>query len=139
EELLRFESRAVEALELALRFVAEVEGRRDRHQLHVLAFRRVADMRPGAEVDELAVLETGNLLAFGNLVDQVELETARIARAFGKTAETAAFGHRPGLVPGNDLALELLVLLRDLLHLRLDLFEVLRGDPVLHVEVVVKA
>ncbi|MGC4014774.1 MAG: hypothetical protein QM755_09715 [Luteolibacter sp.] len=36
------------------------------------------------------------------------------------------------------LALELLVLLRDLLHLRLDFLEVVRGDPVLHFEVVVE-
>ena len=76
QQLLAFERGAVEPLELALRFIAQVERRRDRHQLHVLALRRVADVRAGAEVDEVAVLETGDLFALGDLVDEVELEAA---------------------------------------------------------------
>jgi hypothetical protein len=80
QQLLVFEGGAVEALELAFRFVAHVEGRRDRHELHVLALRGVADVRAGAEVDELAVLETRDFLAFGDLVDEVELEAARDCR-----------------------------------------------------------
>ena len=37
QQLLAFKGGAVEALELALRFIAQIEGRGDRHQLHVLA------------------------------------------------------------------------------------------------------
>ena len=98
ELFLAFERRAVEPLQLAFLLIAEVERRRDRHQLHVLALRGVADVGAGAEVDEVAVLEARDLLAFGDLVDQVELEARRVARAFGESAEAAGFGHRFGFV-----------------------------------------
>jgi hypothetical protein len=66
------------------------------------------------------------------------LKRRGIAGALGEAAEAAAFGHRLRFVAGDRLALELLVFLGDLLHLGLDFLEVVRSDPVLHVEVVVE-
>ena len=96
-------------------------------------------MRPRAEIDELAILETGNLFAFRNLVDQVELESARVFQALRKPTEATAFRHRLRLFARNHHPLEALVLLRHLAHLRLDLLEIIRRDPVLHVEVIIEA
>jgi hypothetical protein len=97
-------------------------------------------VRSGAEVDELAVLEAGDLLAFRNFVDEVELEDAGIARTLAQAAEAAALRHGLGFLAADALPFELLVLLRDLFHLRLDLLEVIRRDAVLRqVEVVVEA
>ena len=95
-------------------------------------------MRAGAEIDEIAVLETGDLLAFGDLVDEVELETGRVSRALREAAEAAAFRHRLRFLAGNRLVFEFLVLLGDLLHLRLDFLEIVRRDAVLHLEVVIE-
>ena len=74
----------------------------------------VADVGAGAEVDELAVLVEADLLAFGDVVEAAEFVAL--------------------LADGLDLldgffaraldALELLVLLDDLLHLGLDGFEI---------------
>lgn len=57
EFFLFFEGCAVEALELALGFVSHVEGGGNGHDFHVFTFGGVADVRAGAEIDELAVLE----------------------------------------------------------------------------------
>ena len=133
------EGGAVEALKLRLGLVAQVEGRADGHELHVFALAAVADVWAGAEVDELAVLEGADLLAFGDLFEQVELEHARVAWALGEAAEATAFREFDRFLARDAFPLELLVLLRDLLHLRLDLLEVIRRDAVLHVEVVVEA
>jgi hypothetical protein len=137
--LLVFEGRAVETLQAALRLVAQVEGRGNRHQFHVLALGGVADVGSCAEVDEVAVLEAGDLLALWDLVDEVQLEARGIARTLAEAAETAALRHGLRLLAGNRLVFELLVLLGDLPHLRLDLLEVVRCDAVLHLEVIVEA
>ena len=96
-------------------------------------------MRAGAEVDEVAVLETRDVLAFRDLVDEVEFEARGIAGALGEAAQAAAFRHGDGFGAGDGAVLELLVVLGDFLHLGFDLLEVVRGDPVGHVEVIVKA
>ena len=67
-------------MELAFRLIAAVERGCDGHQFEVLALRGVADVGAGAEVDEVAVLEAGDLLAFRDLVDEVELEAGRHSR-----------------------------------------------------------
>ena len=140
EFFLAREGRAVEALELRLRLVAHVERRADRHQLHVLALRGVADVRSGAEVDEVAVSKRADLLAFGNLLQQVEFEGARIARALAEATEATTFRHRDGFLAGDALPVEFLVLLGDLFHLRLDLLKVVRCDAMVRqVKVVVEA
>ena len=92
-----------------------------------------------AEIDEVAILETRDLFAFGDLVDEVEFEAGRIAGAFAEAAETAGFGHGFRFIAGDRLVFEFLVFLGDFLHLRLDFFEVVRSDPVLHFEIVVEA
>ena len=95
-------------------------------------------MRAGAEIDELAVLETRNLFAFGDLVDEVEFETGWVARAFGEATEPSRFRHGFRFFTRDRLVFELLVFLGDLAHLRLDLFEIVRGDAVLHFEIIVE-
>ena len=95
-------------------------------------------MRAGAEVDEIAVLETGDLLAFGDLVDEVELEAGGVSGAFSEAAEASAFRHGLRFLAGDRLVVELLVLLGDLLHLRLNFLEIIRGDAVSHFEIVVE-
>ena len=59
--------------------------------------------------------------------------------ALGESAEAAAFRHRLGFLAGDRLVFELLVLLGDLLHLRLDFLEIVRRDAVGHVEIIVEA
>ena len=51
------------------------------------------DVRPGAEVNEIAVLEIGDLLALGNGFEVANLELARIARTLGQAAEPPALAN----------------------------------------------
>ena len=139
EGLLVFEGGAVEALELAFRFIAHVEGGRDRHDFDVLALRGVADVWAGAEIDEIAVLEAGDLFSLGDLVDEVELEAGGVPGAFSEAAEASGFRHGFGILAGDRFVFELLVLLGDFLHLLLDFLEIVGGDAVLHFEIVVEA
>ena len=96
-------------------------------------------MRPGAEVNEIAVLEIRNRFALGNRFEVVELELAHIAGAFGQSAQPSAFGILDGLFAGDDDFLERVVRLDLLLHLGLDLLEILRRDAVLQIHVVIKS
>ena len=126
---LRRESGAVDTLELLVLFVAAVIGAGDVQQLESLDLRRVTDVRPGAEIDELAVLIKGNRLAgrdvaqAADLVGDLPALADELLRLFAGALE----------------ALELLVLLGDAAHLLLDLHEVFGREGVVEVEVVVEA
>ena len=72
-------------------------------------------------------------------LDQIELEAAGIAGTPDQAAETAAFRHGLGFVAADDFLFELLVFLGEFFHLRLDGREIVRGDPVFHVEVIVES
>ena len=94
-------------------------------------------MRPGAQVNEIAVLEIGNRLALGNVCQVAELELARV-RPLAQPAQPAALGILDRLLARDDDFLEGVVRLDLLLHLRLDLREILRRDAVRQIHVVVK-
>ena len=123
------EGRAVDALELFVVLVAAVVGARDGQQFEGLDLLRVLHVGAGAQVDELTVLVEGDGLALGNV---------------GKTAELVAFladllDDADGFVATDLFAREGLVLGDDLLHFGLDLREVLGGQLVVEVDVVIEA
>ena len=94
---LVLERGAVDALELRVLLVALVIRAGHGGELERADVAGAHHVRPGAEVNEIAVLEIGDLLAFGNVFEVADLELARIARALGQAAEPAALGifHAP--------------------------------------------
>jgi hypothetical protein len=84
-------------------------------------------VRPGAEVNEVAVLEIGNRLALGNLVEQVELELGDCV-SLTKPAQPATFRVGDGLLARDGEFLENIVRLDLLLHLHLDGREIFGRD-----------
>ena len=72
ELLLRVEERAVDALQHRLLLVAAPVRPGDAHQLELGHLARALDVRPLAEVDEVALPVQTDLLV-GDLVDQLEL------------------------------------------------------------------
>ena len=91
----------------------------------------------GAEIGEIAVAIDRDLLVFRNVLDDIELEFARVG-ARTERAQFTALGHGEGVGAREFDALEGVVGLRFLFHLRLDLPEVLGRDAVRQFDVVVK-
>src|ERR1017187_396495 len=118
----------VDALELLVLLVSAVVGAGDREQLERLQLRAVANVRAGAKVGKLAVLVERDLLPLGYVGKAAEL-VALLAAGLDD------FG---GLLPGDLLAQERLVLVGDLLHLGLEPHEVLGGQLVVEIDVVVE-
>ena len=81
-----------------------------------------------AEVDELAILIERNFFVFRNVGESTEL-VALLANLLQDVR---------GFIPRDFLARERLILIRDLLHLRFELCEILRGQLVLEIDVVVE-
>ncbi len=135
---LVLEGGAVDALQLRVLVVALVEGAGDAHELEGLAVAGARHVRAGAKIPEVAILVERDLLALGDVIQQVDLELAR-GRAFAQACEAPALGERQRLLAADLDLLEGLVLLHDLLHLGLDLLEIVRGDAVLELEVVVES
>ena len=133
-----FECRAVDALELGIFLVALVIGAGHGRELEGADVAGAHHVRPGAEVEEFAILVVGDLFTLGNGFEVADLEFAWIARAFGQTAEPAAFGILHRLLARDHDFLERMVGLDLLLHLRRDFFEILGGNAVRQVDVVVK-
>ena len=71
-----FERGAVNALELRILFVAFVVGAGDARELERADVSRAHDVRPGAEIDEVAVAIERDFFARRNVLDDVELELA---------------------------------------------------------------
>ena len=94
-------------------------------------------MRAGAEIDEIAVAIERDRFAFGNVLDDIELELARLGSRT-KGAKFATFRHVQGFVARDFDALERMVRLDLLLHLRLDLLEILGRDAVRQLDVVIE-
>ena len=65
---------AVKPLELALGFVAQVEAGGDTGEADVFALAAVTDVRAGAEVDEIAILETNGILKEIDQYSQVGID-----------------------------------------------------------------
>ena len=118
---------AVDAGEHLLLFVAAPVSARNAHQLECLDLARRRKVRPAAEVDERTLLVEGDLLPFGQVVDELH---------FIVFAEAAHEGDR--LVPRQRKALDGKIALDDLLHLRLDLGKIVHRDGRLEVDVIVE-
>ena len=129
EFFLGRKGRAVDALELFVLFIAAVVGTGDGEELEGFDLLGVADVRTGAEVDEIAVLVEADLLAFGDILEAPEFV------AF--LAEFLDFLN--GFLAGAFDAGELLVLLDDLFHLGLDGFEVGGVELLVEIDIVVEA
>ena len=95
ERLLRREGGAVDALEHRVALVAAPVRAGDLEQLHRADLPGVLHVRAAAEVDEVAVAEERDLLAFGDVVEARELELLAQRRE-----------ERARLVAGHDLARE---------------------------------
>jgi hypothetical protein len=129
EFLLGREGGAVDALELLVGLVTAVIGAGDGEELEGLQLGRVADVRAGTEVSELAVGVEGDFLALRDVGEAAEL-VALLA---------AGLDDLDGLLARDLLAVKALVLVGDLLHLGLELGEILGGQLVVEVDVVVEA
>ena len=136
---LVLERRAVDALELRVFLVALVVGARDVRELERADVPRAHDVRPGAQIEEVAIAEERDFLALGDVREIADFEFARIPRPLAEPAEAPAFRQRHRLRARHRRALEDVVRLDLLFHLLLDAREVLRRDAVLQIHVVVKA
>ena len=135
---LVLERRAVDALELRVFLVALVVRAGDAGELERADVAGAHHVRPGAEVNEVAVLEIGNLFAFGNVLQIADLELARITGPLAQPAEPAALRVFHRLLACDNHLLEDVVRLDLFLHLLFDLREVFRRDAMLQLHVVVK-
>ena len=79
---------AVEALELWVVLVAFIEGAGDGHEFDGFAVAGAADVWAGAEIPEVAVLEEGDGLALGDVVEEIDFEF-RWLGAFAECGEAA--------------------------------------------------
>ena len=137
EILFVFESGPVDTLELGVRGVAFVEGTCDAHDLEGLAVPGAGNVRAGAEIPEVTILIKRDRLAFGDVLEEINLETAW-NRALPEGGETTRLRQFEGLGTGDFAFLEDLIFLHDREHLGLDLFEVVGRDAMGKIDVVVK-
>ena len=91
EFLFGFERGAVNALELRILFVALVVRARDGGQLECADVSRAHHVRPGAEIDELAVAIKRNPFVGRDVFDDVEFEFARLGTLAQRSEPALAF------------------------------------------------
>ena len=96
---LVLESRAVDALELRVLLVPLVIGARHRSQLECTNVARPHHVRPGAQIQEIPVLEVGDRLALRNVRQVPSLNLLALPGRSLKPAEASALGVRHGLLP----------------------------------------
>ena len=120
------ERRGVDALEHLPVLVASPICSGSMEKLEILQVGRVRDVRPLAEIDEWPVRVRRDDLVFRELAQALELE--------GIIGEP-----RPGLCLRHLFPDERILLRDDLLHLRLELLEIIGSEGLLHLEVVVEA
>ena len=126
--VLRRERRSVDSAEhLVLRVAAPVRARR-RRQFERLDRAGREEVRPRAQIGEVALPVERNLLALGHVAYQFDL-----VRLF------ALFHKRDRLIARESEPLEADILFDDLLHLALDTLEVLGAERLGDVKVVVEA
>ena len=138
EFLFGFERRAVNALKLRICFVAFVIRAGDVGELERADVSRAHHVRPGAEIDELAVAVERNLFVRRNVFDDVELEFAGLG-SFAQSGEPAFFSELERFVPRNFDPFERMVRFDFVFHLGLDLFEIIGRDAVGKIDIVIKA
>ncbi len=118
EVLFREEGSPVDALQLRVLLVSQPVRARNVEQLERLDLPGRGNMRPAAEVGELAGAVDGNLfIGLGELLDEVALHEVAIF-----------FELRQPLVAGQKFARVRDVLLHQFLHLLLDLFQILGSE-----------
>ena len=122
---LVLESSAVDALELRVALVILVIGAGDAGEFEGANVASAHHMRPGAQVNELAVFVIGNCLAFGNVFQISQFELAG-SRPFAEPAQSPALGVFHGLLAADDDPLERVVRLDLFFHLLLDFREIFR-------------
>ena len=117
EILLREKRSPVNPLQLRILLIPQPVRARNVEQLECLDLPRRRNMRPAAEIDELASAINRNLfIGLGELLDEMALH------------EVAFFFElRQPLVARQKLARVRHILLHQLLHLLLDLFQILRS------------
>ncbi len=136
---LVLEGGAVDALELRVFLVSFVVGAGDAGELEGADVAGAHRVRASTQIEEIAVLEIGNRFAFGDVCEIAELEFAWVAGAFAQTAEAAAFSILNRLFARDNDFLENMVGFDLLFHLLLDLREILGGDAMREVHVVIEA
>ena len=119
-----FERRAVNALKLRICFVAFVVRAGNIGQLECADVSRAHHVRPGAEIDELAVAIERNFFVCRNILDDVQLEFAWLG-AFAQRREPAFFAELERFIPRNLDPFERMVRFDFVFHLGLDLFEII--------------
>ena len=120
---------AVDALQLGVALVAAPIGARHVHQLECLSETTGrGQMRAGAQIDKIALTIDADLFGFRYLADVLGLVDL---------TDRAEIGNRG--VPVPDLAGDGLVAAHDLVHPRLDFFEILRCEGLAAGEIVIKA
>ncbi|MNZ98000.1 hypothetical protein D3C78_1172690 [compost metagenome] len=128
EVLLAAPAGTVDALQHLVLRVATPVGAGHLHQLEGLQLAGRGHVRPTAQVDEVTLPVEGQLLITGNRLDDLDLVLL---------TQPVEEGHR--LIARHQRATDLMVGLGQLVHLRLDLLEILTGEGTLAVEVVIEA
>ena len=98
---------------------------------------RAHDVRPGAEIDEVAVAIERDLFVVWNVLDDIELEFAGFG-SLAERGEPAFLSKLQRFIARNFNPLEGMVRLDLLFHLRLDFLEILGRDAVRQIDVVIK-
>ena len=135
---LVLEGGAVDALELRIAFVAFVVGAGHVCELESADVAGAHHVRPGAQINEIAVLVVGDRLLLRNVLDDVQFEFARNL-AVGQSGEAAFACVFPRLLARDDPFLEGMIGFDLFLHLLLDFREILGRDAVRKLDVVIKA
>ena len=94
-------------------------------------------MRAGAEIDEVAVAIERDFFVGRNVFDDVDLEFARLI-AIAQRGEPAFLSEIERFIARNFHALEWMVRFDLLLHLRLDLLEIIGRNAVRKIDIVIK-
>ena len=128
EVSLLLEGRAVDALQHLVVLITAPVSTGNAHELQSLDLARRDDVRASAEVRELALRVHRDLLAFRQIVDELDLVGLALL-----------LKELQGLFAADFLALELEVLLDDLLHLFLDIRKIGFRQLTVDVEVIVEA
>jgi hypothetical protein len=118
--------------------VAFVKRAGHTHELEGFAVAGAPHVRAGTEIPEVAVFVEGDFLAFGDVVEQINLKNTRHG-ALADEAEASALRQCHRLVATDHHALERIIVLDDFFHLLLDAREIIRADAVLQLHVIVKA
>ncbi len=122
------EGRPVNALELRILFVPAIIRSRHTQQLEGFHVAGAHHVRPGAEIDKVAVLVKRDRLPFRNVSQTLHLVFLLSLLEKG-----------PGFVARLDRFLEGLVLLHDFPHLLFDPGKIFRREPVGDVEIIIEA